>query len=98
MWLAFIASFILGGLSFPGMFWRDDEWPLLVKAANLKIKDGDDNPSDGIEDAWERLATPGRFMHDLKNIGHEWVKANPKVAFKGGSFVVLICLTLAVMT
>jgi hypothetical protein len=94
MWLAFIASFILGGLSFPGMFWRDDEWPLLKKAANLKIKDGDDNPADGIEDAWERLTEPGRFTHDLKNIGHEWVKANPKVAFKGGSFLVLVLVVV----
>ena len=98
MWLAFILSFILGGLSFPGMFWRDDEWPLLVKAAKLKIKDGDDNPSDGIEDAWKRLAEPGRFLHDLKNVGHEWVKSNPKVAFKGLSFVIVVLLIVAVMT
>jgi hypothetical protein len=90
MWLAFIASFIVGGLSFPGMFWRDDEWPLLKQAANLRIKDADGDKSDGIEEAWDRLAAPGRFLHDLKNIGHEWVKSNPKVAFKGGSFLVLI--------
>jgi hypothetical protein len=90
MWFAFIMSFIIGGLSFPGMFWRDDEWPLLKQAMNLKVKDADGDKSDGIEDAWERLAAPGRFLHDLKNIGHEWVKANPKVAFKGGSFVVLV--------
>jgi len=98
MWLTFIASFVLGGLSFPGMFWRTDERPLLIKAANLKIKDGDDNPSDGIEDAWERLAAPGRFLHDLKNIGHEWVKSNPKVAFKGLSFVIVMLLIVAVLT
>lgn len=98
MWLAFVASFILGGLSFPGMFWRDDEWTLLKQAANLKIKDADGDKSDGIEEAWERLTEPGRFLHDLKNIGHEWVKSNPKVAFKGGSFVVLMCLIMAVLT
>jgi hypothetical protein len=98
VWLAFIASFILGGLSFPGMFWRDDEWPLLKQAMNLKIQDGDDNPADGIEDAWERLTEPGRFLHDLKNIGHEWVKSNPKVAFKGGSFVMLVFAVLLGVT
>ena len=98
MWLAFIASFILGGLSFPGMFWRDDEWPLLKQAMNLKVKDADGDTSDGIEEAWDRLAAPGRFLHDLKNIGHEWVKANPKVAFKGGSFVVLVLAVLVGVT
>jgi hypothetical protein len=94
MWLAFIASFILGGLSFPGMFWRDDEWPLLKRAMNLKVKDADGDKSDGIEEAWDRLAAPGRFFHDLKNIGFEWVKANPKVAFKGGSFLVLVLVVV----
>jgi hypothetical protein len=89
LWLLLIASFVLGGLSFPGMFFRADERPLLAKARNLRIRDGDDNPSDGIEDAWERLVAPGRFLHDLKNIGHEWVKANPKVTFKGGSFLIV---------
>jgi hypothetical protein len=98
MWLTFVASFIVGGLSFPGMFWRKDERPLLIRAANLKIKDGDDNPSDGIEDAWERLVAPGRFLHDLKNIGHEWVRSNPKVAFKGLGFVIVVLFVLAVLT
>jgi hypothetical protein len=98
MWLAFIASFILGGLSFPGMFWRDDEWPLLKQAMNLKVKDADGDKSDGIEEAWDRLAAPGRFLHDLKNIGHEWVKSNPKVAFKGGGFMVLVLVVLLVVT
>jgi hypothetical protein len=98
MWLAFIASFILGGLSFPGMFWRDDEWPLLKQAMNLRVKDADGDKSDGIEEAWDRLAAPGRFLHDLKNIGHEWVKVNPKVAFKSGSFVVLVLVVLLVVT
>ena len=98
MWLAFIASFVLGGLSFPAMPIRKDERALFWKATNLRIKDGDDNPADGIEDAWERLTEPGRFTHDLKNIGHEWVKANPKVAYKGCSFIILVCLLTAVLT
>jgi hypothetical protein len=98
MWLAFIASFILGGLSFPGMFLRKDERPLLKRAVNLKVKDADGDKSDGIEEAWDRLAAPGRFLHDLKNIGHEWVKVNPKVAFKGGSFVVLVLAVLLGVT
>lgn len=90
LWGWFILSFILAGLSFPGMFFRKDEWPLLKKAANLKIRDADGDKSDGIEEAWERLTEPGRFTHDLKNIGFEWTKANPKVAFKGGSFIILV--------
>jgi hypothetical protein len=98
MWLAFIASFIVGGLSFPAMPIRKDERDLFWKAMNLRIKDGDDNPSDGIEDAWERLVAPGRFMHDLKNIGHEWVKSNPTVAFKGRSFVIVFLCVLVVVT
>lgn len=98
MWLAFIASFIVGGLSFPAMPFRKDERALFWKAMNLRIKDGDDNPSDGIEDAWKRLAEPGRFTHDLKNVGHEWVKSNPKVAYKGAGFVIDVLLIVAVMT
>lgn len=97
-WLVFIASFIVGGLSFPAMFWRKDEWPLLKKAADLTANDGNDDPSDGLDDAWARLKEPGLTFHDLKNIGHEWVKANPKVAFKGFGFVLIVLVVIGAAT
>ena len=98
MWLIFVASWLIGGVSFPAMFLDAEDRALLKKAVNLRVKDADGNPADGLEEGWLRLKAPGRFWHDLKNITHEWFKLNPKVAYKGSGFVVLLLLILVVLT
>jgi hypothetical protein len=99
-WAIFAVSLVLLGLSFPGMFWRADERPLLKKALNLDLKDepGGVEWSDSLEDGWQKLTAPGRFLHDLKGIGNRWVHENPKVAAKAFSFAIVLLLILAVMT
>jgi len=93
-WALLIGALILGGLSFPGMFWRKDERYMLADNAGLNKKDADGDLSDGIEEAIWRVSEPGRFTHDLKNVGHEWFKSNPKVAFKMVSFIIVCLLTI----
>lgn len=100
-WFIFAVSLVLLGLSFPGMFWRADERPLLKKALNLDFKDVEGDRvdwSDSLEDGWQKLTAPGRFLHDLKGIGNRWVHENPKVAAKAFSFAIVLLLILAVMT
>ena len=97
-WLVFLVSLVLLGLSFPGMFFRKDERPLLARNFGLDARDADGRPHDGVEEAFVRVWQPGRLLHDLKNVGREWVEANPKLAAKSLSFVIVVLLTLAVMT
>jgi hypothetical protein len=90
-WAIFAVSLVLLGLSFPGMFWRADERPLLKKALDLDLKDepGGVDWSDSLEEGWLKLWRPGRLLHDLKGIGNRWVHENPKVAAKGFAFIIL---------
>lgn len=97
LWFIFIASYLIGGISFLGMLFNAEDRELLKKAFNLRVKDADGNPSDGIEEAWARLWAPGKFWHDLKNIAHEWFKANPKVAFKGSGFIMVLLIIVAIL-
>lgn len=97
-WALLVGALILGGLSFPGMFWRKDERHMLADNAGLNKKDADGELSDGVEEAIWRVSDPGRFTHDLKNVGHEWVKANPKVAFKMLSFIIVTLMMVIILT
>lgn len=98
-WSIFAVSLVLLGLSFPGMFWRADERPLLKKALNLDIKDepGGVDWSDSLEEGWIKLWTPGRLLHDWKGIGRRWFEENLKVATKASCFLIVVLLALAVM-
>ena len=97
-WCLLVGALILGGWSFPGMFWRADERHMLKDNFGLNKKDADGNLSDGIEEAIWRVSEPGRFTHDLKNVGHEWFKRNPKVAFKMTAFIInCLLVTIGVL-
>jgi hypothetical protein len=96
-WAIFAVSLVLLGLSFPGMFWRADERPLLARNFGLDARDADGRPQDGVEEAFARVWQPGRLLHDLKNVGREWVEANPKLAAKSLSFVIVVLAILALL-
>jgi hypothetical protein len=68
----FIVSFIAAGISFP---------KLLIDDASRRrnfLKDG----APGVDDSYERVKSPGRTYHDLKNVLVEWVRADPQLAGK----------------
>lgn len=91
-WLVFIASIVLLGLSFPAMFFRSDERDLLKDNFGLDKKDADGNTSDGVEEAFDRVWHTTRPFHDVKNVGREWVEANPKLAAKFLSFLIVVLI------
>lgn len=86
-WAIFFAAWMLAGASWPAMFVREDEKRYLADNAGLDRRDADGNQSDGVEEAFWRLKEPGRFTHDLKNVGHEVFKANAKFYYKFSGFL-----------
>jgi hypothetical protein len=98
-WSIFAVSLVLLGLSFPGMFWRADERPLLKRALDLDLRDepGGVDWSDSLEEGWLKLCRPGRLLHDLKGIGNRWVHENPKVAAKGFCFLIVVLIVALVL-
>lgn len=88
-WAVFIVGLFLMAVSFPRMFVRDDEKALTRGNFGLDIKDGDSDPSDGVEDAFNRIWDRHRIGHDIKNVVHEWAKARPKLAAKFLPFLAL---------
>lgn len=94
-WSVLALGWALGGLSWPAMFWRQDERRFVANNAMLDEADADGDQSDGIEEAFWRVQEKGRFLHDVKNVGHEWFRRNPKFAFKFSGFVIVVLLVLA---
>jgi hypothetical protein len=91
-WLIFWLGVILGGLSFPAMFWREDERDMLKDNFGLDRKDADGDPGDGLEEGFKRVGEPGRFFHDVKGIPRRLGQENAKVFFKLLSFVIVVLL------
>jgi hypothetical protein len=92
-WLIFWLGVILGGCSLVVSPFRKDEGPGWFKDnVGLDVKDADGRLQDGVEEAFARVWTPGRLTHDLKNVPREWVRAEPKRAFKVLSFVIVVLL------
>lgn len=100
-WLVFIVSLVLMGIWYPMMYFRDDEKHLLTDNFGLDIKDSDDKPQDGIEDAFIRVLDSPSF-HTIKNVAHEWAKNRPKLAVKFLMFLVdiqaLIIVTIVTIS
>lgn len=94
-----LVGFVLAGLSFPAMFWRADERPLIAKAMRLDLPatEGTVEWSDSLQEGWDKLDEPGRWTHDVKGIANRWFQENHKVAFKGSAFVILVLTTLLVL-
>lgn len=92
-WLVFWLGVIVAGISFPAMFWREDEKHMLKDNLGLDRKDADGNDGDGLEEGFIRLHTKGRFLHDVMGIPRRIGQENAKAFFKLMSFVVVFLLT-----
>lgn len=92
--LLLAASSLVNGLSAPALLlephiWRDN--------MGLAVKDGDDRPQDGVEDALDRIGDgQGRMWHDLKNLSREWTELDPRRAVKFYNFVIVLLLVLLI--
>lgn len=93
-WLIFWLGVILGGLSFPAMFWRKDERDMLKDNFGLDRQDADGDPGDGMQEGFQRVGEPGRFFHDVKGIPRRMGQENAKVFFKLMAFVIVVLLAL----
>ena len=70
--IIWMVSLLAAAWSFPKLL-LDDGW----RRRNF-LKDG----VPAVDESYERVRTPGRTYHDLKNVAVEWVRADPQLAAK----------------
>jgi hypothetical protein len=77
--LMMLLAIVVSGLSFPLMIAGERARPNVDKVK---------------PDTWPRLETPGAFLHDLKNLTTELVRADAQWWSKAGCFVVDVAIGL----
>lgn len=95
-WAIFWLAMFFGGWSWPVMFVREDEKRFTENNAMLDEADADGDLSDGTEEAFWRVEQKGRFFHDVKNVGHEAFRKNPKFFYKFTGFVINVLVVLCI--
>lgn len=96
-WPVFYTGLLLHGVSFRTI--RSDEdtradWPANV---SLDRQDSDGDTSDGVQEAWQRIWTKGRPLHDLKNYPREWIEVvHPKTSARVFGFLLLLTLAFGI--
>lgn len=80
--LMMLLAIVVSGMSFPLMIAGERSLPNLEKVK---------------ADTWPRLEAPGAFLHDLKNLTTELVRADAQWWSKAGCFVVDVAIGLLIL-
>lgn len=80
--LMMLLAIVVSGVSFPLMIAGERALPNLEKVK---------------ADTWPRLEAPGAFLHDLKNLTTELVRADAQWWSKAGAFAGLAAIVLLIL-